>query len=499
MLGCDEQRVIVLSMAARPVIEAPGVLDTEDPDILQGLVNHAGMLVIKLDLEGRVVWFNSVFATVTGQLLKPMIGKDWVEAFIPPEEREATRAQCRGLKETDRADVHTKPLMTLERGVRFIEWFHSDIKDDQGQSMGMLCIGRDVTDLQSARDALREAEQRNRAVLETAVNAILTIDEERVITSVNTATERMFGYSREELIGQNIKMLMPEPYSSHHDGYVKNYLKTGKRKIIGIGREAVARRKDGGLFPIDLSVGEVVLAPGKRLFTGIIRDLSDNKQLEEKILRISEEEQHRIGQDIHDDLCQQLAAIGCLAKVAHQRLVKTASVAAPEVEQVVQMISAANQRAREMARGLVPVVLDASGLMAALADMARGTQQIFRISCQLYCDPPVEVSDNQVAIQLYRIAQEAVANAVKHSKADRLELTMEESGGWVRLSIRDNGAGIPDHSPGAGTGMGLLTMSRRARMMGGDLSVDNHPLGGTVVTCSIPIHKAPTPSQPSPT
>jgi two-component system sensor kinase FixL len=485
-------------MAVPSDATAPGERDAEDPDILQGLVHHAGMLVIKLDMEGRIVWFNSVFAAVSGQGLPPMVGRDWVEAFIPPEEREATREQCRGLFGSAKGDVHTKPLMTRERGLRHIEWFHSDINDDEGQAVGMLCIGRDVTELQSARDALREAEQRNRAVLETAVNAILTINEERIITSVNSSTERMFGYTRKELIGKNVKMLMPEPYASRHDSYVENYKRTGKRKIIGIGREVVACRKDGTLFPIDLSVGEVILAPGKRLFTGIIRDLTDHKQLEEKILRISEEEQHRIGQDIHDDLCQQLAAIGCLAKVAHQRLVKAANAAAPEVEQVVQMISAANQRAREMARGLVPVVLDASGLMAALADMARGTQQIFRISCQLHCDPPVEVRDNQLAIQLYRIAQEAVANAVKHSKADRLDLSLEEDEGWVRLMVRDNGQGIHDHSPGTGTGMGLLTMSRRARMMGGDLSVENHPLGGTVVICSIPIHTQPSPEQPGP-
>jgi two-component system sensor kinase FixL len=476
-------------MAARPSDRVAGKPAAEDPAMLQGLVNHAGMLVIKLDLKGKVVWFNSVFAKVTGQDLEAMKGKDWAEVFIPEKDREATREQCRSLIGSGSQDAHTKALLTREAGIRFVEWYHSDVKDERGGMVGMLCIGRDVTDLQSAREALREAEQRNRAVLETAVNAILTIDEQRLITSVNSSTERMFGYSREELIGKNIKMLMPEPYSSQHDGYVQNYVNTGKRKIIGIGREAVARRKDGTLFPIDLSVGEVALAHGKRLFTGIIRDLTDSKQLEEKILRISEEEQHRIGQDIHDDLCQQLAAIGCLAKVAHQRLVKTASVAAPELDQVVQMISSANQRAREMARGLVPVVLDASGLMAALAEVARGTQQIFRISCQLHCDPPVEVTDNQVAIQLYRIAQEAVANAVKHSKADRLELSLEEEAGWVRLMVRDNGKGIPDHSPAKGTGMGLLTMSRRARMLGGDLTVENHPLGGTVVTCSIPIHK----------
>jgi PAS domain S-box-containing protein len=463
----------------------------EDSRILQGLVNHAGMLVMKLDLEGRILWFNHVFETVSGRALEAMQGLDWVEALVPAQHRAAARLMCKGMVGKQRGDVHTKPFETRERGLRQIEWFHSDLVNDEEQTIGILCIGRDVTELQSAREALREAEQRNRAILETAVNAIITISDERIIESVNTSTERLFGYTREEMVGQNIKMLMPEPYASQHDGYVENYKRTGHRKIIGIGREAVARRKDGTIFPIDLSIGEVTLADGKRLFTGIIRDLSDRKQLEEKILQISEEEQHRIGQDIHDDLCQQLAAIGCLAKVAHQRLTKTGSPAAAEVSEVVQMLTTANQRAREMARGLMPVVLDASGLMAALTDLARGTQQIFRITCQVHCDPPVEVEDNLLAVQLYRIAQEAMSNAVKHSQARRIDVTLSESPGGLRLTIGDNGKGIPDHSPGIGTGMGLLTMSRRARMIGGDLTVETHPQGGTLVTCSIPIHPQP--------
>lgn len=469
-----------------------------DSRILQGLVSHAGMLVMRLDSDGRIVWFNNVFESVSGRTLEEMQGLDWVEEFVPESQRAAARQMCKGMVGRKRGDVHTKPFQTRENGLRQIEWFHSDLDDGAGQVIGILCIGRDVTELQSAREALREAEQRNRGILETAVNAIITISDQRIIETVNSSTERLFGYTREEMVGQNIKMLMPEPYASQHDTYVENYKRTGHRKIIGIGREAVARRKDGTLFPIDLSIGEVILADGKRLFTGIIRDLTDRKQLEEKILQISEEEQHRIGQDIHDDLCQQLAAIGCLAKVAHQRLNKTGSPAAADVGELVQMLATANQRAREMARGLMPVVLDASGLMAALTDLARGTHQIFRIACQVHCDPPVEVGDNQLAVQLYRIAQEAISNAVKHSQARRIDVTLSDEGGVLRLTIRDNGKGIPDHSPGIGTGMGLLTMSRRARMIGGDLSVETHPQGGTLVTCSIPIqpHHPQTAAQP---
>jgi two-component system, LuxR family, sensor kinase FixL len=350
----------------------------------------------------------------------------------------------------------------------------------------------DSFELEELREALQTSEQRSHAILETAVNAIITINDRGCIQSVNSATTRMFGYEKEELIGQNVRLLMPSPYHEQHDGYLKNYQQTGDRKIIGIGRETLAQRKDGTVFPIDLSVGEVQLPQGK-LFAGIIRDISDRKQLEQKILEISEQEQLRIGQDIHDDLCQQLAAIGCLAQVVQQRLKVTGHPESESVSEIVRHISQANARARQMSRGLVPVVLDSHGLMAALNELAVGTEKIFRVSCRFTCDPPVQVLDNKAAIQLYRIAQEASGNAIKHSRADRIEISLSADATHIQLTVRDNGRGIPDHSPKGGTGMGLLTMSHRAKMLGGRLSIEPDPLGGTKVICIAPQPDSVTP------
>ena len=336
------------------------------------------------------------------------------------------------------------------------------------------------------REALESSNKLAEGVLETAVNAIITISETGIIENINAATERMFGYTREDMIGQNVSMLMPSPYREQHDEYLSSYLQSGVKKIIGIGREAIAQRKDGSLFPIDLSVGEVQLS-NRRIFTGIIRDLSEKKRLEEKLLSISEEEQSRIGQDIHDDLCQQLAAIGCLAKVVYQRLSANNRPEALQLAEISRLITSANVRAREMSRGLMPVVLDSAGLMAALADLASSTERIFRVSCPFRCDPPVTVDDNKLATQLYRIAQEAVANAIKHSHADRIEISLSLQDNILTLIIRDNGRGIPDHSPGQGTGMGLLTMSHRARMVGGSLIAEPEYPRGTVVKCVVPM------------
>lgn len=139
---------------------------------------------------------------------------------------------------------------------------------------------------QLAESALQDSEERIRAIVNTAVEGIITIDHRGIVESLNPAALAMFGYQVDEVIGRNISMLMPEPYRSRHDGYLENYLKSGQAKIIGIGREVVGERKDGSIFPMDLSVGEVKLA-GARLFTGIVRDITERKEAESKLAQLA--------------------------------------------------------------------------------------------------------------------------------------------------------------------------------------------------------------------
>lgn len=131
----------------------------------------------------------------------------------------------------------------------------------------------------SSQNVSDNADSLYRAVVDTAVDAIVVIDRTGAIRSVNQATQRVFGYSASELIGHNVNMLMPEPYAVEHDGYLDNYLTTGTKKIIGIGREVSGRRKDGSVFPMELSVGEV-RDSGESIFVGIIRDITARKAAE---------------------------------------------------------------------------------------------------------------------------------------------------------------------------------------------------------------------------
>jgi signal transduction histidine kinase len=285
------------------------------------------------------------------------------------------------------------------------------------------------------------------------------------------------------MVGHNVSILMPEPYSSEHGHYLGNYVKTGRGKIIGIGREVVGRRKDGSLFPMDLSVGEVRLA-GERFFTGIVRDTSERKRLEKDILEISDREQQRIGQDLHDDLCQHLAGIGLMSEVLEQKLAgkADAEAEAADARRIAEHVQGAIEQTRMLARGLSPIEADTADLMTALAELAANTTQIFRIRCAFRAEHPVVVGDVAFTTHLYRIAQEAISNAIRHGGATEVNISLDTDATDAMLSIADNGTGFKEPANNH-QGMGMRIMKYRAGMIGGILEVYSTDGNGTVVSC----------------
>jgi PAS domain S-box-containing protein len=348
-------------------------------------------------------------------------------------------------------------------------------------------------------------------VLETTVDAVITIGEDACVQSFNPAAERIFGYRAHEVVGKNVSMLMPEPYHSEHDGYVRAYRETGRRKIIGIGREVTGLRKNGDAFPMDLAVSEVTLE-GRVLFTGIVRDISDRRLLERELLRIQTEERQRIGQDLHDGLGQMLTGTGLITQQLARRLRAEGSPAADDADEIVTLIREADHHARSLARGLVPVDLEQDGLPAALARLCRQAETLFAITSPLEVVGPAEEAAGTLAeaTHLYRIAQEAISNGVRHGRARRVVVALVAGPEHLRLRIEDDGSGIrdaivaggPDHPAPLGSdehhGMGVRIMHDRARIMGGTLEIRPGAERGTVVTCTVPLRARAAPDATTP-
>jgi signal transduction histidine kinase len=221
----------------------------------------------------------------------------------------------------------------------------------------------------------------------------------------------------------------------------------------------------------------------------LTREMAERQRLEEEILKVSEREQRRIGHDLHDNLCQHLTATALAGQVLGERLAAKSLPEAGDAGQVVAMVEDGIDLARNLARGLYPVEMDAEGLMAAFQQLAKNLTQASKIECVFACDSPVLVHNDAAATHLYRITQEAVRNAVSHGKPKRVGIHLSEDHGMIRLTIEDDGIGVPEDLRTSG-GLGVLIMEHRATMIGAAFSIEPAPTGGTIVSCFLPKARA---------
>ena len=511
-------------------------------------------------------------------------------------------------------------------------------------------IARDITDR-------KHAEQKFRGLLEAAPEAMIIVDGASRIQLVNAQTLRLFGYNREELIGQSLEQLIPERLRHQHAGHRADYIAAPTPRPMAEGKELFALHKDGSEFPVQVSLSPLETAEGLVIITGV-RDITERRQaeqalraaqqlaestlesvpaslavldangtivstnrswdefaqangalpettgigtnylalcaaaasegiaeaaqfargirevmsgvtcrfsmeypchspeqqrwfvgyvtaclgigpnsvvvahvdiserkhaelviqklntelelrvdqrtkalrsankelrhqilrrhrLEEEILEISEREQQRIGRDLHDDLGQQLAAASMMSAVHARQLVKRGSPEADAAHRITELLKEALALTRGLARGLHPVSPEPGGLRSALLGLAERASETFHIDCHIKCPVDLHVDNNTMATHLYRIAQEAVSNGVRHGHASRIGIEISADPHCIVLSIKDNGKGFPAVEAER-KGMGLRIMSYRSDMIGGELGIRRNPVGhGTIVSCTV--------------
>lgn len=213
-------------------------------------------------------------------------------------------------------------------------------------------------------------------------------------------------------------------------------------------------------------------------------EMKMREQLEKDVTEAAERESQRIGHELHDSLGQHLTATSLALQVLSGKLATESLARSKDVDQAVELVEQGIDLTRKIAKGLFPLELEGEGLTAALQELCRVTARNHHVACELKCDSSVRVSDSTTATHLYRIAQEAVINSVKHGHVSRIEIELSRRDTSLMLSIRDDGIGLPADSPQSG-GIGLRIMSSRAGMIGGLLSFKNQAEGGTIVRCDL--------------
>lgn len=342
----------------------------------------------------------------------------------------------------------------------------------------------------NSRDTVSAQEERSLlgAVLDTVDALVVVLDPKGRILRFNRACERITGYSGEEVIGEQVGDLFLSKEDRHCFEGIFEQVREG---CAPRERESYWLMRDGSRRLIGWSITIVPNGRGAPRFiiaAGI--DRTESKRLERTILEISGREQRRIGQDLHDNLGQHLTGIAFLSKVQERKLADKSLPEAIEAAKIVHLVNRAIRKTRELARGLVPVLSESNGLMSALQAWAGEVEDLFHIECRFECDDPVLFDDHNISNHLYRIAQEAVHNAIKHGKARNVRITLTAGEDQGALTIRDNGCGIPAIFPSdtgqRHNGMGLHIMKYRAGMIGGALHVEPIRGGGTSVTCIFP-------------
>ena len=384
----------------------------------------------------------------------------------------------------------------------------------------MTVFFRDITARRKVEEEVRDSERRYREMFDSNPHPMWVYDLETLrFLAVNDATVARYGYSREEFLGMTIKDIRP-----HEE--VPRLLRNVERARHQTGLDEAGiwkhRYKDGSLHDVDITshtltfdgrAAELVLAHDmteQRRVAALMREAQEvlekrvaertadlqavvsalreevllRQKLEGQVLEVSDQEQRRIGQDLHDGICQMLTAIAFLSDSLEQRLRGQGNEAADRAARIKQLTERAISESRRVARGLHPVQLEEIGLMAALRDLADSHSSVFGVQCRFECNEEVTVPEMAKAIHLYRIAQEACSNAQRHGKATEILISLHRTdGGTIRLLIDDNGAG--GVKPG-GRGMGLRIMNFRAAAMNADLQVLPRTRGGTRILCVVP-------------
>lgn len=379
---------------------------------------------------------------------------------------------------------------------------------------GLLHQARRVADKTVSDLDAREAHLRS--ILDTVLDATVVIEKDGTITSFNAAAVRQFGYTEAEVVGKNVRVLMPEPYQREHDDYISRYLRTGERRIIGVDRVVVGKRKDGSTFPMKLAVGEIKTGD-KVFFTGFIRDLTERQESAARLEEIQNElarlarlnELGEMASTLAHELNQPLSAIANYAQGCTRLLRDMDDTLASRMRDALEETSRQALRAGQIIRHLrefvtrgetdkveedIRKLVEEAGALALVGSREQGVRSVFEFGPDAKWVMADGVQIQQVLINLMRNGMEAMRDSEKRELV--VQTSLDEKG-WIVIEVADTGAGIPDEiaaqlfrpfmttKPG-GMGIGLSISKRIVESHGGEIAARKNEAGGTTFRFTLP-------------
>jgi PAS domain S-box-containing protein len=462
-------------------------------------------------LNGIITDWNQSAERIFGYKPKEIIGKS-VLTLIPKDRQDEEQEILRRIRRGESLDHYETVRRRKDGRLIDVSLTISPIKDPKGQVVGISKIARDITERKTAEGRLAEQAR----LLDLTNDAIFISDTRDRIVFWNRGARELYGYSAREALGKIAHELLCTEFpqsiervrkklerDGHWSGELVHRCKDGS-KVVVMSRWSLDRDERGKPMSIlktntDITArkrAEVALQRSKDALKKVVEqrtkelrvanaelknEIERRKGLEGEILAVSDREQQRLGQELHDGLCQHLTAVAFMARSVALRLKNHRVIDAADIEKIAELVNNAATDTRNLSQALHRADIDSAGFITALEDLV--DREIWRIPCRLEVKSAFHMNDDAAAAQLYRIAREAVINANKHAQAREIVVILERLRKGMALHVIDDGIGLSRQEPKLKQGLGLHIMNYRAQLAGGRLEIDSPKTGGTRVSC----------------
>jgi PAS domain S-box-containing protein len=496
-------------LAAREVLQADSRSEASKAQ-LEAIVDSAMDAIITVDEAQNVVLFNRAAEQIFRCPRREALGGP-LERFIPARFRPAHRGHIEHFTRTGVTSRRMGDVTTLW-GLRSDgEEFPIEASISQAGAAGerhYTVILRDITlrkqaeaEAERARGALGEAQRRLGAIVDSAMDAVITVDDEQKIVLFNRAAEQVFGVRREEMIGTPLDRLLPARFRGAHRAHIEGFSRTGvtSRRMGDITTLWALRPESGEEFPIEASISQAA-EEGRRFYTVILRDITLRKQAEDalrasqrearelsaRVLEAREEEKAHIARELHDELGQLLTALKMDLGWVRERLPADAEIG-PRVNEMGTLLDRTVAATRRISADLRPLMLDDLGLVDAAAWLVDDFAKRSGVACRIELPEEIPPLTKTVATAVYRAIQESLTNIARHSGAKSAWVVVALDEGALKVEVEDDGRGIAPEDLAKARSLGLKGMRERIAFLGGSFDIARAPRGGTRLRLRVPL------------
>jgi hypothetical protein len=477
---------------------------------MSGIVESAMDAIVTIDAGQRILVFNAaaeqMFRWPRAAILGQSLDKLLPERFRPAHQAHIEQFARTGT--TSRQMGAQTVLMALRANGEEFPIEASISQHGDGGYKLLTVILRDITERLHAESLLEASQSRLSGILDSAMDAIITVDEAQHVVLFNAAAEAMFGCPRAEAIGAPLASFIPERFRGAHAAHVRGF---GEGAIVsrrmGALRIVTGLRRDGGEFPIDASISQLSGRDGK-FYTVILRDVSARVRAEEDLRRSKQElhelasaaqrarelEKSRIARELHDELGQALTALRMDVAWCRAKIPVSSEGVGARLERMETMLEATVAATRRIAADLRPLMLDDLGLLPALEWLVESFTERTAIPCALAVRGEELDLPDMEATAVFRAVQESLTNVARHAQASRVDVAVERGDSQVTVRVRDDGVGFSPEDSRKPNSFGLLGLRERATLLGGEAMVTSAPGRGTHVEVRFPVTQQSTPS-----